>query len=152
MSIPEYDLTLLPAIEYPYQNEKEATTKYLGGRAVTGEEYATLNIFMVSNAEALALYTFWKVDCNYGTIPFLAPIPLFGEVYDKTMMTTMVQFIEDITADKIENHWKQGIKVKVLGTISYIVDDLGEYIVDDLGEYIVTDEVSNSNKEIVYNS
>ncbi len=149
---PIYDFDILPAITLPFGSSKEATRKYLGGRALTGEEYMTLDIFMIDNTEALALYNFWETDCNYGTTPFLVALPLFGETYDKAYPTTMVQFYEDITAEKIDIHWKQSIKVKVLGTINYIQDDSLNYIVDDSGELIIDDTVSNSNKEITHGS
>ena len=150
MTYPEYDLTSLPTIENPYSNEKEVTKKYLGGRAMTGQEYATLNIFMVDNIEAKALYDFWKDDCNYGTDAFLVPLPFFGEVYDKTRPNVVAKFIEDISAEKIDIHWNQGIKVKVLGTVDYITDDALAYITDDSGAFIYADSTSNSNKEITY--
>lgn len=150
MAYPEYDFTTLPAIEHPYNNEKEATKKYLGGRAITGEEYATLNIFATTNAEANALYEFWKTDCVYGTLSFLVPIPFMGETYDRDKPNALVQFIEDLSVDKEDVHWKQTIRVKVVGTVDYIYDDLGAYITDDSGAYIYTDTAINSNTEITY--
>ena len=63
---------------------------------------------------------------------------------------TMVQFYEDISMDKIELHWTQGIKVKIFGTVDYLVDDIGDYLVDDSGNFLINDQVSNSNKEIAW--
>lgn len=150
MAYPEYDFTTLPAIEHPYNNEKEATKKYLGGRAITGEEYATLNIFATTNAEANALYEFWKTDCVYGTLSFLVPIPFMGETYNRELPNALVQFIEDLSADKEDAHWKQSVKVKVLGTVDYLLNDLGEYLVNDGGQYLRTYSTSNSNKETTW--
>jgi len=147
---PIYDFDILPAITVSFGSIKEATKKYLGGRALTGDEYMTLDIFMVDNTETKALYDFWETDCNYGTTPFLIALPLFGMIYDETFPTTMAQFYEDISMEKIDTHWKQGIKVKILGDVDYIQDDSLNYIVDDSGNFIHTDPVSNSNKEITY--
>lgn len=148
--IPVYDYTLLPCIEHPLENNREATTKYLGKRALTGQEYSTLNIFMVDDTEAIELYKFWKTDCKYGTIPFLVALPFFGETYDKELPTTLVRFMEDISNNKEDYLWKQSIKIEILGTVSYIQDDSLNYIVDDSGDKITTDSISNSNKEITY--
>ena len=148
--IPIYNLDILPAITHPFESKKIVTKRYLGGKAITGQEYATLNIFSEDNAKTKALYDFWKDDCNYGTVPFLIALPMFGITYDKAYPSLMVQFYEDITAKKIEKHWTQDIKIKVLGTVDYITDDSLNYIIDDTGNYIVTDAVSNSNKEITH--
>jgi len=148
--IPIYDFDILPTIEHPFESKRELTTKYLGKRALTGQEYSTLNVFMVDDDEAIELYKFWKDDCSFGTIPFLVALPFFGETYDKDFPTTLVKFTEDISNNKEDYHWKQGINVKVVGEVDYIQDDSLNYIVDDSGGYITTDSVSNSNKEITY--
>jgi len=155
MAIPEYDLDVLPAIEHPYSNEQEVTKRYLGGRAITGQEYATLNIFMVDNDEAKALYEFWRDDCDYGTTAFLAPIPMNGVPFSGGAPNALCEFIEDISTEKIDVHWKQGIKVKVLEyseLLGYIIDDSSNQLVDDSGNSLVSTStpISNSNKEITY--
>ena len=148
--IPIYDFTLLPAIEHPFESKQEVTSKYLGKRALTGDEYSTLNIFMVDNSEAVELYKFWKTDCSYGTIPFLVALPFFGETYDRELPTTLVEFIDDISSNKEDINWKQSVQIKVIGEISYIVDDSLNYLVNDSGDYIISDTVLNLNKEITW--
>jgi len=155
MSIPEYDLSKLPVIELPYQNEQEQTKKYLGGRAITGQEYATLNIFMVDNAEAKAIYEFWKDDCEYGTLAFSIPFPMNGVSYSRDVPNVLCEFIEDISAEKTDTHWNQEIKVKVLEyseLLGNIIDDSLNQLIDDSGNILVSTSIpiTNSNKEITY--
>ena len=157
MATPIYDLDLLPAIEIPYQNEQEATKKYLGKKAITGQQYATLKFFIEDNAGAKALADFWRDDCNFGTIPFLAPLPIFGVEYVKDNPNCLVQFTEDFNSEKLDIHWKSTSKVKVLEyfaevTLGDLVADNNDLIVDDAGNIlfstIVSETISNSNKEI----
>lgn len=150
ISYPEYDLATLPALTIPYEDKQEVTKKYLGNRASTGQEYLNFDIFMVDNTERKALYDFWKDDCNYGAEPFLAPLPLFGEVYVKTMPNVVVQFIDEVSVAKQDIHWSTTISVKVIGTVDYVYDDALAYITDDSGAFIYADSTSNSNKEITY--
>lgn len=140
--IPIYDFNDLPKIEHPFNNEHEDTKKYLGKRAVTGQQYATLNISIESDTQAKALYDF--LDSNE---IFIISIPLFG-----TLEEYVVEYAQDLDMQKIATNWKQSTKVKILGTVNYIVDDSGNFLVDDSGNYIVDDLVSNSNKEITYDN
>jgi hypothetical protein len=110
---PVYNLAILPAPKLPFTSRQEAKKKYLGGRTVDGQQYATLNIFIKNNTEAIALYDFWATDCNYGTIPFEVVIPMFGEIGQNTL----VEFTERFSMDKINAHWDQSFKVKVLGVV-----------------------------------
>lgn len=155
--IPEYDFNVLPCIEFPYSNEQEVTKKYLGGRALTGQEYATLNMFSVDDTKAKALYEFWRDDCNYGTDPFLAPIPMHGAEHSKYVPNALCEFTEDILSNKEDVHWKQSIKLKVIEyseNTYIIVDDSGNLMVDDSDNVLASTStpISNSNKEITYGS
>jgi len=114
MSYPIYDFNLFPAIEHPFTSEQEATKKYLGSRTVVGEQYATINIFMTSNLEAQALYRFWRVDCENGTIPFMIALPHFGVDYTKDEADITAKFIDDLSMEKIGTHWKSSIRIKII--------------------------------------
>jgi len=155
MAYPEYSFSTLPAIQTPLQVEKEQTTQYLGGRAVTGEEYATLNFFIDDNTQAKALYDFWKDDCNYGTKPFLMPLPVFGVSYSRDSGNALCKFIDKPVQQKEEIYSTQSTKVKILEyseLLGYVVDDIGNNVVDDSGNRVIaySKPISNSNKEITY--
>ena len=150
MSYPIYNLNILPAITLPYKDKREVSKKYLGGRALTGEVYLDFDVFMESNTERKALYDFWKNDCNYGTQPFLIPLPLFGETYDKDRPNVLALFTKEIEANKQDIHWTATTSVKAVGTIEYIQDDSSAYITDDSGAFIYNDYTTNSNMEITY--
>jgi len=148
MSIPVYDPSIYPTIQHPFENEKESTKKYLGNRAITGETYAILDIFIINNTEAKTLYDFWKDDCNYGTTPFLAPLPLFGEDYE--LPNILLKFIDNINMKKIDTHWNSSVKTKVIGSMVYVVEDTGKHLVTNSGIFLYTDITSYQSKEITW--
>ena len=153
--IPEYDMDLLPDITKSFTSTQEATKKYLGGRAITGQEYVTINLFGVDNLEVKALYEFWRDDCQYGTLPFLAPLTVNGHEVNRDIPTALCLFIEDFGADKQDIHWTKSLKLKVLEyseNIYTIVDDAGNLMVDDAGLVLAstTAPITNSNKEITH--
>ena len=156
MAVPEYDYNTLPAIEHPFTSSQEVTKRYLGGRAVTGQEYAVINFFSENNAQIKALYEFWRDDCNSGLTQFLAPIPVNGSEVSRYVPTALCEFIEEISMEKLGVHWKQGIKVKIIEykeVLGIIVDDAGNLMVDDVGNVLISiseNAISNSNKEITY--
>lgn len=143
-----YDLDTLPAIEHPATSENEAPTRYLGGRALTNDSYVSVNFFIEDNTQAKLLYDFWKTECDYGREPFLFPIPFNGETYDKAMPHLVAQFIENINLQDVNKHWKLSNKLKILGTLAFLVDDSGAYLVNDSGSFLISDTILNSNKEI----
>ena len=152
---PKYDLTKLPTIQHPFTSKQEITKKYLGKRAITGQEYATIELFAIDNAKTKALYDFWKDDCNYGTKQFLAPIPIFGIEYMKDYPNVLCEFIENISSKKSSIFWVQTIKVKIIEyseVLGYVIDDNSNQIVDDSGNSIFydTNYKTNSKKEIIY--
>ena len=151
MTYPEYDIATLPKIVKPFKSTQEVTTIYLGNRALTGEEYAELNLLAETDAQVAAFHEFWKTTLNYGTKPFLAPVPQFGLDYTDAMPSTVLKFIDNIELTKsADTAWRNAFKVKVLGIVEYIYDDALDYITDDSGDFIYTDAISNSNKEISY--
>ena len=155
MAYPEYDFNILPTIQKAFISEQEATKKYLGKRAITGQEYATIDIFAEDDTKIKALYDFWKDDCNYGTLAFLVGLPINGVPSSKDFPTALCRFIDDIVAKKIDDHWTQGIKLKVLEysqILGIIEDDATNVIVDDAGNILVSTSIpiSNSNKEITH--
>lgn len=149
MTYIEYDIATLPKIVKPFKSTQEATTRHLGNRALTGEEYAELNLFAETDAQVAALYEFWKTTLNYGTLPFLAPVPQFGLDYVDERPSTVLKFMEDLELTlSADTAWRTAFRVKVVGTVQYLVDDAGAYLVNDAGQFLRTDSVSNSNKEI----
>ena len=158
MTIPTYQGAGLPRITFPFGNTQRASKRYLGGIAITGAVYLDVNITAVSDAEEKALYNFWKDDINYGLEPFLIAIPTFGDTVDADNPSLLVQFVSDLSSALDGNLWKTKIKLKVYGTIDYIVDDFGDFIVADTGEYIVTEggdyiptgNIINSYREVLY--
>jgi hypothetical protein len=140
--IPVYDFNDLPKIEHPFNNEHEDTKKYLGKRAVVGQQYAILKIFIETDIQAKALYDF--LDSNE---IFIISIPLFG-----TLQEYIVEYAQDLDMEKIATNWKQSMKVKALGAVAYAIDDSSNSVVDDLGNLVIADAVTNSNKEITYDS
>lgn len=155
MTYAEYDTSVLPFLSYPLNNSQETTKKYLGGRAMTGEEYATLSFNMVDDTKAEALYSFWRDDCNYGTDAFLIAMPFRGVVSLPDIPNVLCKFVEDVSMDKVALNWTQAIRVKVLEysyVMGNIADDSLNQLVDDSGNILVSTStpVSNSNKEITY--
>ena len=140
--IPIYDQDVLPKIALPFNNEHEATKKYLGKRAVTGQQYATLNFSIDTDAQAKALYDF--LDTNE---IFIISMPLFG-----TLEEYMVEHPQELEMENIATNWKQSIKVKIIGTVVYVVDDSSNNVVDDSGNLVTTAPITNSNKEITYDN
>jgi len=145
-----YDETILPCITFPLDNTHEKSKRYLGNKALSGEIYANINLLPKNDTEMKALYDFWKDDCNYGLNPFLIPLPIFGRTGDLEYPCLQVKFVEEIKSVKVDLHWTVKIKLKVLGNVYYIVDDVEDYIIDDSGNYVVTDIETNSFKEITY--
>ena len=130
MIIPIYDMTILPCLSLPMKNTQKETKRYLGGIAMTQEVIAQAN----------AVYNFWATDCNFGLEPFLAPIPIMGDtIVDPSHPEMLVQFYGDFDITKSSAVWECEFKLKIIGTVDYIVDDLGDFIVSDAGEYTVTD-------------
>jgi len=155
MAIPEYDPYTLPVIETPYDDMQEATKKYLGGRAITGQEYANINLFAEDDSKIKALYEFWRDDCEYGTLQFMAPLPIHGSEHSRYVPNALCEFLEDVSMEKQDVHWKQGVKLKVIeysANTYTIVDDAGNLMVDDSGNVLASTSapISNSNKEITY--
>lgn len=160
MTIPIYDQTTLPCLSLPMKNTHGETARYLGNRAVTGDISLTVKVIPKSDIEAKALYDFWATDCNFGLEPFLAPIPIFGNTVDKEFPKMLVQFYGHFSMDKNSVIWGTELKLKLIGTIDYVVDGLGDFIVSDAGEYTVTangdyvptGNTINSYREVVYAS
>lgn len=158
MTIPVYDPTVLPCITYPMKNTQKKTKKYLGGRAITGKVNIDISILAKTNAELNALYDFWLTDCKYGLEPFLVALPVFGMTYTPEAPDMLVKFVGDFSADKDSSAWKSKIKLELVGSIDYIIDDQGNFVVSDLGEYTVADDgsyvptgnVINYYREVLY--
>lgn len=158
MTIPIYDTTTLPCIIHPMKNTHKKSKKYLGGIAVVNEIEASIKVKGKNNTEIDALYSFWRHECNYGLEPFLMPLPLFGSGYDAEFPHVLVQFDDDLSVDKNNFTWTSSIKIKVLGTIDYIVDDQGNFVVSDTGEYTVdangnyvaTGNIVDTYRKVVY--
>lgn len=158
MTIPIYDINTMPCITYPMKNTQVQTKKYLGGKARTQQVDIVINIMAKSDAEMLALYTFWKTECNYGLEPFLLPLPIFGETFNPAAPHILAKFNGDISVDKTGAVWEASMNILVLGTIDYIIDDFGNFIVSDTGEYMVdandnyvaTGNIVNSYREVLY--
>lgn len=150
MTYPEYDTATLPYIKVPFTNENEYTTKYLGGRALVRNQYATISVIATTDAEILALYDFWETDCNYGLTPFLVGVPFNGSTVVENMPSVVLKFIDKIQYSKDGSQWNGNIRCKVVGKVDYITDDLGALITDDSGDYIYADATTNSNTEITY--
>ncbi len=112
--MPEYDLNILPPFVYPFSSQQEETKRYLGARTLVGDEYATLNILMANDVEASALYNFWKLDCEYGTLSFTLPIPQFGFDYDPTEADVTARFIGNIIMERQGTHWTSNMRIKIL--------------------------------------
>ncbi|MFT7880718.1 MAG: hypothetical protein ABXS91_10030 [Sulfurimonas sp.] len=151
MTIPIYDESILPCITFPLENTHQETKRYLGGKAITGEAYASISLIAKDDNEAKALYDFWVTDCNYGLEPFLIPLPVFGRNADTSAPALLVKFIGDAKDTKVANHWTAKRKLKILGAIHYVIDDQGQFVVDDAGDYIITDSGEiNTYKEVIY--
>lgn len=158
MTIPTYDYNTLPKITLPMVNRQRASKRYLGGIAITGAVYIDVNITALTHAQARAFYEFWRDDINNGLEPFLVSLPVFGEATDYTKPTLLVQFIDDMTNSFDGNIWKSKQRLKVYGTIDYIIDANGDFIVSDTGEYIVTEggdyvptgNIITSYREVLY--
>lgn len=158
MTIPIYNIDVLPCIVHPMKNTHQKSKKYLGGVAVVGNMEATIKVKAKNNTEMSALYDFWRYECNYGLEPFLMPLPLFGSTYNPDYPDILVQFDDALSADKNNITWTSSIKIKVLGTIDYIVDDqnnfivsdTGEYTVDASGNYVATGNIVDTYRKVVY--
>lgn len=152
---PIYDMNVLPTITKSFSSSQEATKKYLGKRAITGQEYANISLFSVDNAQTKALKQFWRDDCNYGMLPFLAPLTMNGVEVNRDLPNALCQFTDEFSIDKQDIHWTGTIKLKVLEyseNFYRLVDDAGNIMVDDAGNtlYSTSLPISNSNKEIIY--
>lgn len=158
MTIPIYDTNILPCITHPMRNRHMRSKKYLGGIAVVGSAEATVNVIAENDTEISALYDFWRYDCNYGLEPFLIPLPLFGLDFDPLYPNILVQFADDLNINKEDTVWTSSIKIKVLGTIDYIVDaqgnfivsSAGEYTVDANGDYVATGNIIDTYRKVFY--
>ncbi len=151
--IPEWTFDKLPVIQYPFDNRQEVTKNYLGNRAISGQEYANINVFMENNAQAEALYKFWRDDCVFGTKQFLVPLPYNGVHYSRDIPNVLCEFIKELSAEKINNFWNEKIELKVIEynyVLGNIVDDSSNQLVDDAGNILVSTSsyISNSSKEI----
>lgn len=146
-----YDTSILPKIVLPFSNERKETTKYLGGRALTGEKYASLNINMKNDTEAKQLYDFWKDDCNYGALPFELTLPLFGEAVLTGTPNVAGRFLGDFSQKITKIGWKTSIKIKIveLGREN-VTNDAGELVTNDAGDVVYTNIEASSIKEITY--
>lgn len=159
MTIPIYDVSILPAIIYPMENIHEEPEIYLGNRAVTGYLSSDITIKARNDAHMALLYDFLITDCNYGLEPFLVPLPMFGVASgDNIKPTLLVRVSGPISMKTPGQTWTGQIKLERIGIIDYIVDNLGDFIVSDLGEYMITDggdyiptgKVINSYREVYY--
>lgn len=140
MALPFYDETTLPCFNLPFENQHTRSKKYLGRKALTGKVYATLNFTVLNDDEMNALHEFWRVDCNYGTEPFVADIPLFGKnLTTEGELAFIVMWHDDFKPTKVDLHWTLKIRIRILAPIVYVLDDLGNYITNDAGERIYTD-------------
>ena len=110
----EWDKSILPTITKSFTSKQEATKRFLGGKTLVGDEYATINVFMENNLQAQALYRFWKNDCENGTLAFWISLPLFGVDYDPKENDVKVEFVDDIEMIMQDIQWTSKIKLKVI--------------------------------------
>ena len=155
MATPTYDASAMPVIETPFESSQEVTKRYLGKRAVTGQEYTSINLFGEDDSKIKALYEFWRDDCNYGTVQFMVGIPVHGSEHSRYVPNALCEFTEEVAETKEGVHWKQSIKLKIINYSANtytIVDDAGNLMVDDSGNVLASTStpISNSNKEITY--
>lgn len=158
MTIPIFNKTALPCIQYPMKVTQEQSMRFLGGRAITGGVYVEMSLLAKSDAEEKALYDFWKDSCNFGLEPFLIALPIFGNTFDEAHPDLLVQFVGDVSDNKEKGRWTTKRKLKVMGTLDYIIDVNGDFIVTSAGEYTVTaggdyiptGNIINTYREVVY--
>ena len=137
-TIPIYDITTLPCISYPMENTAQKSKKYQGGYALTGNTKASVSLIAKNDTEMLALYDFWKTDCNFGLEPFLMPIPVFGNTQDLYLPSLLVLFKSDLKATKNSSNWTIKMDLEIYGLVNYVIDDFGQFITSDTGEYVIT--------------
>ena len=138
-TIPVYDEATLPYIVYPLNAVHELPRRFLGRRAVTGEVYADVSVVSNNDTYAKALHDFWITDCNYGLDPFLIPLPIFGRDSDTSHPALLVKMVSDIDYNRQNVTAISKFRVKVLGEVSYVVDDLGDFIISDTGDFVISD-------------
>lgn len=138
-TIPIYDTTTLPRMTLPMINSQKSTKKYLGGIAVTSALEVNLNTIAVTDTEAKALYDFWENDLKSGLEPFLVDLPIFGNASTPETPSLLVKFIGDFSMTMDGNLWTAKHRLKIFGTIDYIIDEFGDFIVSDTGEYTITE-------------
>lgn len=157
--IPIYDIATLPCITYPMDNVIEETKRYLGRYASTGTTSAGLNVIPSSDAQAKALYDFWRVTCNNGLEPFLIPLPLFGStVANPATPSILVKFKGALSMSKQDIAWTCKFDVEVYGLVIYVIDDQGNFVTSDQGEYAMTPDgnyaptgnIINTYRGVVY--
>jgi len=155
-TIPIYDPATITPLRYPMANTHEGVTYYLGGKALVERATATVNLKPRNNAEALALYTFWRDTCNFGIDPFLICLPIFGREDSQTTPQTLVRFEPGLTMNKVSLMWNASINLEVLGQIDdvtgdFIIDDLtSDYIIDADNNFIATGNNINSYRGVSY--
>ena len=156
MAYAEYDQDTLPKLVYSFQNTIEKPTRFLGGKAFTGEEYMNVNFLSKTDEQTKALSDFWENDINFGIDPFLIAAPYRGVDYDESSRNVLVRFVENFSPTKNDfPQWRISAKLKVLEykeILGYLVDDPGNELVDDAGNDLFSESEfsTNSNKEITY--
>jgi hypothetical protein len=112
--MPIYDFLLLPIIKHPFNNINEKSKQYLGNREIYGDNYVNISLHIKDNDEAERLYDFWETECDNGTLPFLIPIPVNGEEYDRDTPNTTAKFIGEIKMQKVGFHWESSFRLEIL--------------------------------------
>lgn len=158
MTIPVYNIETMPVITYPLVCTQEETKKYLGNIAITGAVFSDVNTVSVSDEQQNNLFTFWRDTCNYGTEPFMIPLPLFGEMIGEEYPALFVKFIGGVKSTKKSSLWENKFKLEVIAKTSYNLDNIGniivptidDFILDGQGNYLPSNEVLTSYKAIVW--
>lgn len=147
MALAVFDETVLPCMNLPFENVHSRSKKYLGKKALTGKVYATLSFTAINDAEMRALHDFWRIDCNYGTEPFVLPAPLFGKAVSAVNFIAI--WYDDFKPTKVDIHWTLKIRVRILAPIIWVYDDAGNHVTNDNGDWIYTDESLHTSADNV---
>lgn len=156
MSYPEFDKTTFSFVTYPVVDVHEKSKRYLGYKARSGDKYFNIELKSndgITSAMTQAFYDFWKVDCKYGTSPFLIALPWMGSAHDNTLPNALVRFSEDISSSMNIN-WSSRHKLSIVGEVDYIDETLGIYAIRATTSTFTTDKlviVPTTDPIILYN-
>lgn len=141
MAIPVYDSSVLPCITRAYKNRKEATTRFLGNKAIAGDVYATLELFAETSEQAKAFFGFWRDDLNYGTNAFYIALPVFGSSFSPGTPNVLCRMVSDFDQSMSDSEARrQTIEIKIYDATEtwFVVDDEAKQLIDDSGNKIIT--------------